>query len=126
MTLVLMVVSAVGSAATAVGRPVGHQVRYVISTTSDIDANIYYVIADPPERAAANSPQYMPLFRGLVGPRTPWVHETMLVDPGQWAFVSASGGLRVNPNFRCEIAVDGRVVLARQGGSGVECTLRRW
>ena len=38
--------------------------------------------------------------------------------PLGWAFVSASGGLRVNPEFHCEISVDGQVVMSQQGGRG--------
>ncbi len=68
----------------------------------------------------------MPLARTLVGPGAPWTFQATLNDPTQWAFVSASGGLRVNPEFRCEIAVDGQVVVSQQGGSGVQCALRPW
>ena len=101
-----------------------HQVTYTVTTTSDLTANIYYVTADPPDQGAANDPRYMPLARTMVGPAAPWVFQTTLDDPTQWAFVSASGGLRVNPEFRCEIAVDGQVVVSQQGGSGVQCALR--
>ena len=101
-----------------------HQVTYTVTTTSDLTANIYYVTADPPDQGAANDPQYMPLARTLVGPAAPWIFQTTLNDPTRWAFVSASGGLRVNPEFRCEIAVDGQVVVSQQGGSGVQCALR--
>ena len=104
----------------------GAQVTYTVTTTSDLTANIYYVSADPPDQAAANDPQYMPLARTLVGPGVPWTMQTTLDDPTRWAFVSASGGLRVNPEFRCEIAVDGQVVVSQQGGSGVQCALRPW
>jgi hypothetical protein len=68
----------------------------------------------------------MPMARTLVGPGAPWTFQTTLTDPTEWAFVSASGGLRVNPEFRCEIAVDGQVVVSQQGGSGVQCALRPW
>ena len=102
------------------------QVTYTVTTTSDLTANIYYVIGDPPDQAAANDPKYMPMARTLVGPGAPWTFQTTLNDPDQWAFVSASGGLRVNPEFRCEIAVDGTVVQTQQGGSGVQCSLRSW
>jgi hypothetical protein len=68
----------------------------------------------------------MPMARTMVGPGAPWTFQTSLKDPTQWAFVSASGGLRVNPEFRCEIAVDGQVVQSQQGGSGVQCSLRPW
>lgn len=102
------------------------QVTYTVTTTSDLTANIYYVSADPPDQEAANDPEFMPLARTVVGPGAPWTMQTTLDDPSQWAFVSASGGLRVNPEFRCEIAVDGRVVVSEQGGSGVQCALRPW
>ena len=104
----------------------GHLVTYTVTTTSDLTANIYYVTADPPGLEQANKPQFMPLARTGVGPGTPWTFQTTLADPTQWAFVSASGGLRVNPEFRCEIAVDGEVVFSAQGGSGVQCALRQW
>ena len=103
-----------------------HQVTYTVTTTSDLTANIYYVSTDPPDQAAANKPQYMPLARTQVGPGGPWTVQATLNDPTQWAFVSASGGLRVNPEFHCEIAVDGKVVVSQQGGSGVQCALRPW
>lgn len=113
-----------GSAAPAAAG--AHQVTYTVTTTSDLTANIYYVTADPPNQAAANDPQFMPMARTLVGPGAPWTYQATLDDPTQWGFVSASGGLRVNPEFRCEIAVDGQVVVSQQGGSGVQCSLRPW
>ena len=103
-----------------------HQVTYTVTTTSDLTANIYYVSTDPPDQSAANNPQYMPLARTQVGPGAPWTVSATLNDPTKWAFVSASGGLRVNPEFHCEIAVDGKVVVSQQGGSGVQCALRPW
>jgi hypothetical protein len=102
------------------------QVTYTVTTTSDLTANIYYVTGDPPSQAEANDPKFMPMARTLVGPGAPWKFQATLNDPNQWAFVSASGGLRVNPEFRCEIAVDGQVVVSQQGGSGVQCSLRPW
>lgn len=102
------------------------RVTYTVTTTSDLTANIYYVTADPPSKAEANDPKFMPMARTLVGPGAPWTFEATLNDPTEWAFVSASGGLRVNPEFRCEIAVDGEVVVSQQGGSGVQCALRPW
>jgi hypothetical protein len=102
------------------------QVTYTVTTTSDLTANIYYVTTDPPAQSAANDPKYMPMARTLVGPGAPWTFQTTLTDPTEWAFVSASGGLRVNPEFRCEIVVDGQVVVSQQGGSGVQCALRPW
>lgn len=134
---VFAAVAGVGVAGVAGADPVGpdpvgpgpagpHQVTYTITTTSDLTANIYYVSADPPDQGAANDPQYMPQARTQVGPGAPWTFTTTLADPNQWAFVSASGGLRVNPEFHCEIAVDGQVLASEQGGSGVQCSLRPW
>ena len=109
------------------GTPAGtHQVTYTVTTTSDLTANIYYVVGDPPDQASANKPEFMPMARTQVGPGAPWTFQANLLDPTQWAFVSASGGLRVNPEFHCEIAVDGKVVVSEQGGSGVQCALRPW
>ena len=39
----------------------GHQVTYTVTTTSDLTANIYYVMADPPGADQANDAQFMPL-----------------------------------------------------------------
>ena len=114
-------------APTSAAAPAGaHQVTYRVTTTSDLTANIYYVVGDPPDQAAANKPEFMPMARTQVGPGAPWSFQTTLSDPTKWAFVSASGGLRVNPEFRCEIAVDGQVVVSQQGGSGVQCATRPW
>jgi hypothetical protein len=124
-----LVVAAAGLAvshATSSAEPAAHKVTYTVTTTSELMANIYYVNADPPSQAQANSPEYMPMARVLVSPAAPWVFETTLNDPNQWAFISASGGLRVNPEFHCEIAVDGQVAVSQQGGSGVQCALRPW
>ena len=121
---VLVLGAAVTPASSAGADPVGpQQVTYTVTTTSDLMANIYYVTADPPSQALATDPQYMPLARTTVGPGAPWVFQTTMNNPIQWAFVSASGGLRVNPEFRCEIAVDGQVMVSQQGGSGVQCSL---
>jgi len=114
------VLAASAGADPAVTDPTTHQVTYTVTTTSDLIANIYYVTADPPNQAAATDPQYMPLARTPIGPGAPWTFQATLNNP-RWAFVSASGGLRVNPEFRCEIAVDGQVVVSQQGGSGVQC-----
>ncbi len=119
--------SSTEASSTASAAPEGpQQVTYTITTTSDLTANIYYVIGDPPDQASANNPEFMPMARTMVGPSSPWTFQATLEDPTKWAFVSASGGLRVNPEFRCEIAVDGKVVVSQQGGSGVQCALRPW
>ncbi len=126
-----LIVAAAGLAAshaTSSAEPSPHQVKYTVTTTSGLTAKIYYMATEPPSRAAfdADSAQYMPYATVEVNPASPWVFETTLNDPNQWAIVTASGGLRVNPEFHCEIAVDGQVVVSQQGGSGVSCALRQW
>ncbi|ORW65814.1 hypothetical protein [Mycolicibacter senuensis] len=106
----------------------GHEVTYTITATSDLTGNISYIKTDPPSMAAynANSSEYLETVRVPIGGGQPLVYTATLADPGQWALVTASGGLRINPEFRCEIAVDGDVVVSQQGGSGVTCSTRPW
>lgn len=106
----------------------GHEVTYTITATSDLTGNISYIKTDPPSMSAynANSSEYLETVHAPISGGQPLVYTTTLADPGQWALVTASGGLRVNPEFRCEIAVDGEVVVSQQGGSGVSCSTRPW
>lgn len=106
----------------------GHEVTYTITATSDLTGNISYIKTDPPSMAAynANSSEYLETVRVPIGGGQPVVYTTTLADPSQWALVTASGGLRTNPEFHCEIAVDGEVVVSQQGGSGVSCATRPW
>ncbi|MEB3031011.1 hypothetical protein [[Mycobacterium] nativiensis] len=106
----------------------GHEVTYTITATSDLTGNISYIKTDPPSMSAynANSSEYLETVRVPIGGGQPLVYTTTLADPSQWALVTASGGLRINPEFHCEIAVDGEVVVSQQGGSGVTCSTRAW
>ncbi|MEB3022592.1 hypothetical protein K6T79_16225 [Mycolicibacter sp. MYC098] len=106
----------------------GHEVTYTITATSDLTGNISYIKTDPPSMSAynANSSEYLETVRVPIGGGAPLVYTTTLADPSQWALVTASGGLRINPEFHCEIAVDGEVVVSQQGGSGVTCSTRAW
>ena len=106
----------------------GHQVTYTITTTSDLVANISYIEADPPSMAAynADSAKYLHSEHTPISGGKPLVFTVSLDDPNQWALVTASGGLRINPEFHCEIAVDGQSVVSVQGGSGVTCSTRPW
>jgi hypothetical protein len=106
----------------------GHEVTYTITATSDLTGNVSYIKTDPPSMAAynAHSSEYLETVRVPIGGGQPLVYTATLADPGQWALVTASGGLRINPEFHCEIAVDGQVVVSQQGGSGVTCSTRPW
>ena len=108
--------------------PGPHKVTYTVTTGSELNAQIYYLATEPPSQSAfdADSSQFLTNVKVNVNPAAPWVFETTLNDPNQWAIVSASGVLRTNPAFHCEIAVDGVVVVTQDGGSGVQCALRPW
>jgi hypothetical protein len=105
-----------------------HQVSYRVTTTSGLMANIYYMATEPPSKDVygANSSPYLVTVRTEIGPGTPWAFQTTMNDPNQWAIVTASGGLRVNPEFHCEITVDGQVLVSQNGGSGVQCLTHPW
>ena len=116
--------------ATAGAEPgVGHKVTYTVSVQGELNvAQIYYIGTEPASQADfnADSSKYLTNIKTPLPPGQPWVFETTLNDPTQWALVSASGALRVAPNFHCEIAVDGQVVVQQDGASGVQCALRPW
>lgn len=116
--------------ATAGAEPAGgHKVTYTVTVQGELNmAQIYYLGTEPASQADfdADSSKYLANIRTPLPPGQPWVFETTLNDPTQWALVSASGALRVAPNFHCEIAVDGQVVVQQDGASGVQCALRPW
>ncbi|WP_234880085.1 hypothetical protein [Mycolicibacterium litorale] len=105
-----------------------HTVTYTVVAQSELNAQLYYLATEPPSRADfdADSSKYLTNVKTLLRPGVPWTFQTALNDPTQWALVSASGALRVPPNFHCEIAVDGVVVARSDGGSGTQCSLRAW
>ncbi len=128
---VVLIVAGAGVAVThgiSSAEPDAHEVTYTVTTTSDLTANIQYIETDPPSKAAyeADSSRYLKQVHTPITGGQPLVYTTTLANPDQWALVAASGGLRVNPEFHCEIAVDGRVVVSQQGGSGVTCSTRPW
>jgi hypothetical protein len=103
-------------------------VRYTVTAGDTLQAKIYYMAAEPPSKAAydADSSKYLQFVQVGIDPATPWVFETTLTDPTQWGIVTASGALRTNPNFHCDVAVDGTIVSSQDAGSGVNCALRPW
>jgi hypothetical protein len=128
---VALIVAAAGIAATHAtsnAQPAGHQVRYTVTAGDSLQGKINYMATEPPSQAAfdADSSKYLTYVQVPVGPDSPWVMETTLNNPNQWAIVTASGVLRTNPQFHCEIAVDGVTVVSQDGGSGVSCALRPW
>ena len=130
---------AVGAAASMVAGPAvgqadpptepgSHLVTYTVVAQSELNAQIYYLASEPPSRSDfdADSSKYLTNVKVPLRPGIPLVFQTTLDDPAQWALVSASGALRVPPNFHCEITVDNVVVAQSDGGSGAQCALRAW
>ena len=119
--------------------PGGHKVTYTITAARELYAQIRYMAADPPNMTvyAENMQKYMFTSRPKVSPDVPWSYATTLVTPNQWATVSASDQIPLSrsvldapegadPKFRCEIAIDGQVVVSQRGGREVSCTTRAW
>ncbi|WP_119185014.1 hypothetical protein [Mycobacterium decipiens] len=106
-----------------------HHVRYSVSAASPIYADIYYLDQEPPVFSdySHNPYQFVPNIQVDVAPGQPWAYELDLANPGQWALVSASVGAEPKtPQLHCEIAVDGAVVVSKDGPKGVLCSLRHW
>ena len=117
--------------------PGGHQVTYTITATKWVVAEVWYMAAEPPNITAYADDQakYMYSLHPKLNEGVPWSTTTTLANPNQWATVSAHNhyGMQqpvenpgVNAGFHCELAIDGHVVLSKQGDRDVECTLRHW
>jgi hypothetical protein len=105
------------------------QVTYTVTTETPVTADIYYRDVDPPNWAEYSHNPYVfsPRVRVEIGPDRPWVLNAALLNPDRWAMVSAtSGPLAGEPQFRCELSVDGVVVATGQGPKGALCSLRHW
>ena len=106
-----------------------HHVKYTLSAQKPIYAEIYYLDQEPSNFAdwSHNPYQFMPNVEADIGPTTPWTYELDLQRPEQWAMVIANTGPEPGtPNFHCELAVDGAVVVSKDGPRGVLCSIRPW
>ena len=109
--------------------PVFHQVTYTISTKNPIYADIYYQDQDPTVFSdySHNNYTFTPQVHADIAPGKPWVQVVPLIDPNQWAMVTATAGREPgSPQFHCDLAVDGVVVVSKDGPRGVLCSLRSW
>jgi hypothetical protein len=109
--------------------PILHHVRYTVTAEDPFYADIYYRDTDPPNFADYSHDPFVfsPKVEADVGPKTPWVFDAMLADPYQWAMVTATSGLSpASPMFRCELAVDGVVLVTNNGPKGALCSQRAW
>ena len=122
------------AAGVAEAQPPLRHVQYTVGASSDIaNAEIYYREVDPPNwgEYSHNPYLYTPNVEFNLGPGKPWVFETMLADPDQWAMVVV--GLPTlmtqqleEPGFVCEMRVDGVVVATDSGTKGALCSIRPW
>jgi hypothetical protein len=107
-----------------------HHVKYTLTAKNPIYAQIYYLDQEPEVFAywSHNPYQYMPNVEADLGPNHPaWTYEVDLHKPEEWAMVVANTGPEPGtPNFHCEIAVDGAVVVSQDGAKGVLCSIRGW
>lgn len=113
----------------ALAQPVPHQITYTVTTAQPATADIYFRDVDPPTWAdySHNPYRFSPKVTVEVGPDRPWVLNATLLDPDRWAMVSATSGLSPqNPQFRCEMSVDGVVVSTDDGPKGALCSIRHW
>jgi hypothetical protein len=115
--------------------PVGHQVTYKITSEIEQYASIAFIANQPANETdyADNSQKYLFTVRPKVNPDAPWSYTTTLADPGRWAWLSAGDFYAfedfylprrvasIDHGYRCEIAIDGRVVVSNRGSLDVGC-----
>lgn len=125
-------VAALAAAGPAGADDVPHRVRYSVSATQTAKVSIYYREVQPPNfgEYSHNPYQYSPRADVTVGPNQPWIFETTLADPQDWAMVVASlpehRAELPAPGFVCELRVDDVVVATDAGTKGALCSLRTW
>ncbi|MET0475580.1 MAG: hypothetical protein ABW001_13200 [Mycobacterium sp.] len=120
----------VASQSTANAEPEAHQVKYSVTTNAPYDFELFYLTAQPPNKAAYNADAYSFVKREKVSlaPGTPWVFETTLADP-QWAILTVSSTTRGTvgaPDAHCDITVDGQVAVQQDAPYSPMCQLGQW
>ncbi|OPX12759.1 hypothetical protein [Mycobacterium sp. AT1] len=107
-----------------------HAVKYtVFSETPFRNAEIYYHAVDPPNFADYSHDPYAftPNVEADLGPNQQWTMDVMLANPDDWAMVTVTSlDSPSRPNFHCVLAVDGKVVVAKQGPVGALCSIRNY
>ena len=131
--LLLALLLAGAGLATSTGRahadPVWHQVTYTISAKNPIYTDIFYQDQDPTlfSDYSHNNYEFTPQVHADIAPGAPWVQVVPLLNPDQWAMVTATTGREPGtPGLHCDLAVDGVVVVSKDGPKGVLCSLRTW
>jgi hypothetical protein len=118
------------SAAHADPDPGFHQVTYTVSAKNPIFAEVYYQDQDPTlfSDYSHNNYTFTPNVHADIAPGKPWVQTVSLLNPNQWAMVTVTAGRGEPgvPQIHCDLAVDGVVVVSKDGPRGALCSLRSW
>ena len=104
-------------------------VKYTIFAEQPTFVQVYYRDVDPPNWAdySHNPYVYSPRADVNVGPDQQWNLDVQLINPDQWAMVTATSGRSTQtPNIHCVLAVDGVVVATDAGPRGALCSIRNW
>ncbi len=117
------------SAGRAHADPVMHHVKYTVTAQHPIYTDIYYLDQQPEKFSdySHNPYSFTPHIDVDLGPGQPWSFEFDMSDPDHYAMVVASTGTEPGePGLHCDLAVDGAVVVSKDGPKGVLCSLRNW
>lgn len=109
--------------------PVMHHVRYSVSAQNPIYTSIYYLDHQPDKFSdySHNPYSFTPHVDVDLAPGKPWGFDLEMSDPDHYAMVVASTGTEPGtPGLHCDLAVDGAVVVSKDGPKGVLCSLRNW
>jgi hypothetical protein len=109
--------------------PVMHHVKYTVTAQNPIYTDIYYLDHEPAQFSdySHNPYSFSPHIDVDLGPGKSWSYELDLSKPDVYAMVVASTGTEPGtPGLHCVLAVDGVVVVSKDGLKGVLCSLRNW
>ncbi len=109
--------------------PVMHHVKYAVTAENPIYTDIYYLDQQPARFSdySHNPYSFTPHVDVDLGPGKPWTFDVDMTDPDDYAMVVASTGTEPGtPGLHCVLAVDGVVVVSKDGLKGVLCSLRNW
>jgi hypothetical protein len=109
--------------------PVMHHVKYTVTAQNPIYTDIYYLDHEPAQFSdySHNPYSFSPHIDVDLGPGKSWSYELDLSKPDVYAMVVASTGTEPGaPGLHCELAVDGSVVVSKDGPKGVLCSIRNW
>ncbi len=110
--------------------PVWHQVVYIVSAQSPAYVDIFYQDQDPTVYSdySHNPYTFTPQVHADIAPGKPWVQPVNLLNPDQWAMVTATTGREplANGGIQCDLSVDGKILVSKIGSKGALCSLRTW